>query len=91
MSSFCSTIRGLSPAWRARIPATAISRSATSVVVRPLRATLMGMNRMLARPTAISVAMNATWMPAPSFSGSERWAMTAIRPMTAPRMPNVGA
>ena len=39
----------------------------------------------------VLVAMNAAEMPVPSLEGSLRFCITAIRPMTAPMMPSVGA
>ena len=45
----------------------------------------------LARNTPQNVATKAAEMPWPSNSGWSRWPRVAIRPITAPMMPNVGA
>ena len=89
--SVSSITRGFWPPWIASTPSSIISFDvASSVDIRFILAE-SGSITPLAMYTPQNVATNAEPMPAPSSSGLSRWASVAIRPMTAPMMPNVGA
>jgi hypothetical protein len=71
-ASFWATMRGLSPAWMARMAASARWRSLASAASLLLRLAETGSHRMLAAPTPKRVAMKAVAIDSPRPEGSAR-------------------
>src|SRR4051794_13143324 len=89
--SFARTVRGLVPAWISAMPSTSSSicaacRSLVRVILAPI-----GSQKTLADSTPHRVATKALAISGPIDSGSERFSITWISPMTVPMMPMVGA